>query len=114
MITVLSSPKPGSGTSTTAALLALAAAAAERPTALVDLAGDQPSLLSVTPTGWVTVVSDHLRLVPAETHRLAEQAALLTASRPDEFVVVDAGRDDHPIHDHLPPGATVTWVLRPC
>jgi hypothetical protein len=114
MITVLSSPKPGSGTSTTAALVALAAAATGQSAVLLDLAGDQPQLLSVTPDGWVTIVTDHLRLVPAESHRLAEQAAVLTASRPEEHVVVDAGRSDHPIHDRLPADSAVTWVLRPC
>ena len=45
MITVLSSPKPGSGTSTTAALLAIAASN-DANTTLIDLCGDQPALFN--------------------------------------------------------------------
>lgn len=45
MITVLSSPKPGSGTSTTVALLTLAAGN-DAPTTEMDLCGDRPAIFN--------------------------------------------------------------------
>ena len=54
MITVLSSPKPGSGVSTTAALLALAVRH-DTPTHLVDLSGDQFALFGLVPRPGATV-----------------------------------------------------------
>lgn len=115
MITVLSSPKPGSGTSTTAALLALTAAASDQPTVLMDLTGDQAPLFAITPTGRTSNVTNRLELVHAEALSTREQANVIAASKPAEYhVVIDAGRADHPIHEHLPAGATITWVLRPC
>jgi hypothetical protein len=114
MITVLSSPKPGSGTTTTAALLALTAAS-DQPTVLVDLVGDQAPLMAITPAGRISIVTNCLELVHAEALSLGEQTNVIAANKSPEYhVVIDAGRADNPIHEHLPAGATVTWVLRPC
>lgn len=50
MFIICRSPKGGVGTSVVAAALALRHAHAGHPTVLVDLAGDQPDLLGVSPS----------------------------------------------------------------
>jgi len=113
MITVLSSPKPGSGTSTTAALLALAGTA---PTDLVDLGGDQTRILGFTGSpSAIGPVSPHPTVHDVSDNSVGEQAALIgqLADR-GGHVVIDAGDACHPIH-HVRPSCTVRrWVIRPC
>ncbi|MGE0307161.1 MAG: hypothetical protein AB7Q27_15540 [Acidimicrobiia bacterium] len=115
MITVLSSPKPGSGVSTTAALLALAVRH-ETHTHVVDLCGDQTALLGVTTQPGPTIeVTHHLTVHDLTNQSLGDQVAVVARlARLDEHVIIDAGTPDHPIHDHLPTGTIRRWVLRPC
>ena len=115
MITILSSPKPGSGVSTTAALLALAVHH-DAHTHVVDLRGDQTALLGVTTQPGPTIdVTHHLTVHDLTNEPLADQAARVARlARLDEHVIIDAGTPDHPIHDHLPGWTVRRWVLRPC
>jgi hypothetical protein len=114
MITILSSPKPGSGTSTTAALLALTAAD-DRPSILVDLVGDQSHLFQMTQHARLAFVTDRLEVIDAHTQSTADTADRITALNPSNYhVIIDAGTADDPIHASLEDVAIVTWVLRPC
>lgn len=71
MITVRSSPRPGSGVSTTAALVALAARH-DPPTHLVDLCGEQRSLLGlVTRPGATVEVAERLTIRDLTAHDIA-------------------------------------------
>ena len=56
MFIICRSPKGGVGTSVVAAALALRHAHAGHPTVLVDLAGDQPDLLGVSPSSSLGIV----------------------------------------------------------
>ncbi|HWL43027.1 MAG TPA: hypothetical protein VNQ73_08790 [Ilumatobacter sp.] len=115
MITVLSSPKPGTGVSTTAALLALAVRHGAH-THVVDLAGDQRTLLGATHTAdVVTPVTERLTVHDLTDADLGAQLDVLhRLARLGEHVIVDAGPATHPIHDRLPAGTVRRWVLRPC
>lgn len=117
MITVLSSPKPGTGTTTTAALLALAVRQTTRSHAhVVDLCGDQPAVLGITSRpGATTDVAEQLTLHELAETTIDEQlAAICRLAQTGEHVIVDAGSATHPIHDRLPASAVRCWVLRPC
>jgi hypothetical protein len=115
MITVLSSPKPGTGVSTTTALLALAVRH-DTHTHVVDLAGDQTTLLGIAHTvETATKVTDRLTVHDLTDATLAVQLDTLhRLARLGEHVIVDAGTATHPIHDRLPTGTVRRWVLRPC
>ncbi len=118
MITVLSSPKPGSGTTTTAALLALTIRQTTGGHAhIVDLCGDQPAVLGITiRPGSTTDVAARLTLHDLADATTDEQvAAICRLAQTAEDVIVDAGPSTHPIHPLLP-ASTVRccWVLRPC
>jgi Mrp family chromosome partitioning ATPase len=78
MIIILSSPKAGNGTSTTAALLALTAAH-EQSTVLVDLAGDQPTILESPAIDGVIYIQPRLELINAARMTLAEQIDMINA-----------------------------------
>lgn len=115
MITVLSSPKPGSGTSTTAALLALAVRH-DTHTHVVDLCGDQITLLGVSsrPDPMINV-TERLSVHDLTEWTPGEQLAVIhRLARLGEHVIVDAGAPTHPINHGLPVGAVRRWVLRPC
>jgi hypothetical protein len=116
MITVLSSPKPGSGVSTTAALLALAIRS-DAHTHLVDLCGDQPALMGVThrPDDTTTEVTEHLTLHVFADRTVDERTAFVAhLARSEAHVVIDAGASIRAIGGWLPPGCIRRWVLRPC
>lgn len=115
MITILSSPKPGSGVSTIAALLALAVRN-DTPAHVVDLCGDQPALFGLVPRPGATVqVAERLTIHDRTNASLDEQTATIDRlAQLGEHVIIDAGTVDHPIHDRLPAGAVRRWVLRPC
>lgn len=115
MITILSSPKPGSGVSTTAALLALAVRH-DTPTHLVDLCGDQSSLFGLVPHPGVAVnPADRLIIHDLTGTSLDEQAATIDRlAQLGEHVIIDAGTPDHPVHDRPPARTVRRWVLRPC
>lgn len=115
MITILSSPKPGSGVSTTASLLALAVRH-DTPTHLVDLCGDQFALFGLAPRPGVSVeVAERLTIHDVTDASLDEQATTIDRlAQLGEHVIIDAGTPDHTIHDQLPAGAVRRWVLRPC
>lgn len=113
MITVLSSPKPGSGTSTTAALLAVTASD-DAPTTLVDLCGDQPTLFNCPTTDGRIDISDRLSVHNVADNTLGEQLAIVHDIDPDRHVVIDAGHATHPIIAELPTGTVHRWVIRPC
>jgi hypothetical protein len=112
MITVLSSPKPGSGVTTTAALRALAVCH-DTPTHIVDLCGDQHPLLGLTDRPDPTVhVADGLTV-----HNLSDDEQLAVIHRLaalGEHVIIDAGAPAHPNDRRLPAGTVRRWVLRPC
>lgn len=116
MIIALSSPKHGTGVTTTAALTALTLGSAG-PTVLIDLGGDQHAALGLSdPQDHQAVaVTDHLRLIDACDLSPDEQAHIVTevAERGDH-VLIDAGDANHPIHDLLPDDTRRVWVLRPC
>lgn len=139
MLTVCWSPKGGVGTSVVAAALAIRTAAAGTQTLLVDLDGDQPSILGVdTPPGpgigdWMeagsevpvdalaeleTDVVDHLRLLHrgdpaglARPDRLEVLAAVLAGS--SRAVIVDAGRSSE-MGRWWSAGDASVLVIRPC
>ena len=115
MITILSSPKPGSGVSTTAALLALAVRH-DTPTHLVDLCGDQPALFGLVPRPGATVnPAKRLTIHDLTDTSLDEQATTIDRlAQLGEHVFIDAGTPDQPIHDGLPAGTVRRWILRPC
>lgn len=113
MITVLSSPKPGSGTSTTAALLALAASN-DTPTTLVDLCGDQPALLNCPVIDGDIHIDDRLTLHNATDAALDQQLAVIQAIDPGRHIVIDAGPTTHPIFEVLPARTVHYWVVRQC
>jgi hypothetical protein len=115
MITVLSSPKPGSGTSTTAALLALAVRH-DTPTHVVDLCGDQTPLLGLAgPPDPAVQVAERLTVHDLTDATAGEQLDVIhRLAGLGEHVIVDAGAATHPIHDRLPVGTVRRWVLRPC
>ena len=114
MFTICRSPKGGVGTSVVAAALALRHAHAGHPTVLVDLAGDQPDLLGVSPSSSLGIgdwaaggddvpvealtaleveVGGGLSLLPrgsvSSSDRLGVAAAVLGAGH--RSVVIDAG-----------------------
>ena len=116
MIIALSSPKHGTGVTTTAAMASLTLATTG-PTVLIDLAGDQHAALGLSdPQGHQAVaVTDHLRLIDASDVSRDEQARIVTdAAQSGDRVVIDAGDANHPIHDLLPDDTRRMWVLRPC
>jgi hypothetical protein len=116
MIIALSSPKHGTGVTTTAAMAALTLATTG-PTVLIDIAGDQHAALGLSdPQGHQAVaVIDHLRLIDASDLSFDEQARIVTdAAGSGDHVVIDADDADHPIHDLLPGDTRRVWVLRPC
>jgi hypothetical protein len=115
MITVLSSPKPGSGTSTTAALLALAVRH-DTPTHVVDLCGDQPPLLGLTDRPDPAVqVAERLTLHDLTDATVGEQLDVLhRLAGLGEHVIVDAGAPTHPVNHRLPAGTVRRWILRAC
>jgi hypothetical protein len=129
------SPKGGVGTSVVAAALALRHAHAGHPTVLVDLAGDQPDLLGVTPSSSLGIgdwaaggddvpvealtaleveVGGGLSLLPrgsvSLSDRLGVAAAVLGAGH--RSVVIDAGITARPAW--APPDAVDVVVLRAC
>jgi Mrp family chromosome partitioning ATPase len=134
------SPKGGSGTSVTAAALALVSAE-HRSTLLVDTRGDQPGVLGIPDPigpglgGWLrawpdvppgglqrveTSVSSSLSLLPAGDppaqggDASAEVLAALLAAD-GRHVVIDAGHGATPVEAHLAARATVSLlVIRPC
>ncbi len=136
MFVICRSPKGGVGTSVVAAALALRHAHAGHPTVLVDLAGDQPDLLGVTPSSppgigdWaaggddvpvealtaleVEVEVGGLSLLPrgsvSSSDRLGVAAAVLGAGH--RSVVIDAGITARPAW--APPDAVDVVVLRAC
>lgn len=135
MFVICRSPKGGVGTSVVAAALALQHATVDQPTLLVDLAGDQPDLLGVSPPsplgvgdwlaggddvpvdGLATLevpVAPGLQLLPrgsvAPTQRLDVLAAVLGAGR--RTVVVDTGVGGRPAW--TPGDALDVVVLRAC
>ena len=118
MITLVSSPKHGTGVTVTAALLALALARHEH-TVLVDLAGDQLHALGVTQrsdTGSVHV-TPRLDVIDASTADIATQLDVVRgAHKRTSAVVVDAGTADHQIHTTLAhhTDTRVVWVVRCC
>lgn len=115
MITVLSSPKPGSGVSTTAALVAIAVAQ-DRPTHLVDLCGDQTALLGTAehaPDS--TRAGGRLTVHHLADHTPGEQMEIIwRLARGNDHIVIDAGAATHPINNALPTPTIHRWVLRPC
>lgn len=114
MLTVLTSPKPGSGTSTTAALLALAL---RRDTwvHVVDLCGDQAALFGIPGGHGTTHVAENLTLHDLSCQSEPDQRrAILRLARLDAHVVVDAGTDRQHLDGRLPADALHYWVLRPC
>lgn len=113
MITVLSSPKHGSGTSTAAALIAIAASN-DAPTTLVDLTGDQTALFNCPAVSGDIYVNDRLTLHNAMEDTLEHQIAAVQAIDPAYHVVIDAGDARHPIIGSLPTGIVNRWVVRPC
>lgn len=116
MIIALSSPKHGTGVTTTAAMTALALAATG-PTVLIDLAGDQPAALGLSdPQDHQAItVTDHLRLIDASDLSPDEQTRIVTeVAESGDHAVIDAGDANHPIHDLLPADTRRAWVLRPC
>ncbi|MEO0492551.1 MAG: hypothetical protein AAF081_03955 [Actinomycetota bacterium] len=135
MFVICRSPKGGVGTSVVAAALALRRAQAGHPTLLVDLAGDQPDLLGVTPSSPLGVgdwaaggddvpvealaaleieVAPELSLLRRGTmpavDRLDVLAGVLGAGR--RTVVVDVGVGDRPAW--APDGVVDVLVLRAC
>lgn len=116
MIIALSSPKHGTGVTTTAAMTALTLATTG-PTVLIDLADDQYAALGLSdPQGHQAVaVTEHLRLIDASNVSPDEQARIVTdTAESGDHMVIDAGDADHPIHDLLPDNTRRIWVLRPC
>ena len=115
MITILSSPKPGSGVSTTAALLALAVRH-DAPAHIVDLCGDQTALLGLTHRPYPSIaVAARLTVHDLTDATLGEQAAIIDRlNQLEEHVIIDAGTPAHAINDRLPAGTVRRWVLRPC
>jgi len=114
MLTVLTSPKPGSGTSTTAALLALALRRATW-VHVVDLCGDQTALFGIPGGSGTTHVAENLTLHDLSCQSEPDQRrAILRLARLDAHVVVDAGTERHELLDQLPTDALHYWVLRPC
>ena len=135
MFVICRSPKGGVGTSVVAAALALQHATPDQPTLLVDLAGDQPDLLGVTPPSSLGVgdwlaggddvpvdglatlevpVAPGLRLLPrgsvGPSDRLDVLAALLSSGR--RTVIVDAGVGARPAW--APAAVLDIVVLRAC
>lgn len=135
MFVICRSPKGGVGTSVVAAALAVQHATPDHPTLLVDLAGDQPDLLGVTPPsplgvgdwlaggdevpvdGLATLevpAAPGLHLLPrgtvAPTQRLDVLAAVLGSGR--RTVVVDAGVGGRPTW--APGDSLDVVVLRAC
>ena len=116
MIIALSSPKHGTGVTTTAAMTALTLATTG-PTVLIDFAGDQHAALGLCdPQGHRAVaVTDHLRLIDASDLSPDEQAHIVTeVAESGDRVVIDAGDANSPIHDLLPDHTRQVWVLRAC
>lgn len=113
MITVLSSPKPGSGTSTTAALLALTVSN-DAPTTLVDLCGDQPTLFGCPTTSGRIDINDQLTVHNVVDDTLDLQLATVHGIEPGHHIVIDAGTATHPIIPALPADTVSRWVIRPC
>lgn len=113
MITVLSSPKPGSGTSTTAALLALAASN-DAPTTLIDLCGDQPAIFNCTAIDGAASLNDRLEILNASERTPSQQLAAILSIDADRHVVIDAGTPRHPVIAQLPDRTVNRWVVRPC
>lgn len=115
MITVLSSPKPGSGTTTTAALLALAVRH-DTHTHVVDLCGDLTAVLGVThTTSPTTHITDRLTAHDLTGNTAGEQTTFICRlAALGEHVVIDAGSPTHATVDRLPVGTVRRWVLRPC
>jgi hypothetical protein len=115
MFTVFSSPKAGSGVSTTAALLALAICH-DTPTHLVDLRGDQHPLLGLTDRPDPTVqAADGLTVHDLSDTTAEEQLAVIhRLAALGEHVIIDAGTPTHAIEHRLPAGTVRRWVLRPC
>src|SRR5690606_29765507 len=102
MITALSSPKPGSGTTTTAALLALAICH-DTHTHLVDLAGDQPTALGTHNHPGTLRITEQLTLHDLSNLDTAAQIATIRALvNSDDHIVIDAGPADHPVLEQLP------------
>lgn len=135
MFIICRSPKGGVGTSVVAAALALRHAHAGHPTVLVDLAGDQPDLLGVTPSSSLGIgdwaaggddvpvealtaleveVGGGLSLLPRgsvlSSDRLGVAAAVLGAGH--RSVVIDGGVTARPAW--APPDAVDVVVLRAC
>jgi hypothetical protein len=115
MIITLSSPKPGSGVTVTAALLALTASATQHIT-IVDLAGDQLAALGVTAISDRQIeVTEQLTVIDATTDTTPEQhRQIIERQAKGELVIVDVGRADHPIHELLDTDTRRVWVLRCC
>lgn len=138
------SVKGGVGTSVVAAATAIRLGAEDRDTTLVDLEGDQPSLLGVLGSSsttvepgigdWVAagddVAADAIgRLLEDITSRLRllrSGTVPLPLDEPQRLmlglemlarsgpVVVDAGLDPGRLRTHLAPGNVAACVLRPC
>ena len=98
MFIICRSPKGGVGTSVVAAALALRHAHAGHPTVLVDLAGDQPDLLGVSPSS--SVGRDRCRRHGVGTSRRSRSVS--------GFTVVPAA----PEVEVVPGGGRVTVVVR--
>ncbi len=115
MLTILSSPKPGSGVSTTAALLALAISH-DTPTHLVDLCGDQLALFGLVPRPGATIeVEKHLTIRDLTHASVHDQATTIDQlAQLGEHIIIDADTPDHDIHDRLPAGTVRRRVVRPC
>jgi hypothetical protein len=115
MIITVSSPKPGTGVTVTAALLALTASTTQHTT-IVDLAGDQLSALGVTAVGHRQIeVTSQLTVIDATADTPDEQRhQIIECETNGELVIVDAGRADHPIHDLLGTNPRRVWVVRSC
>jgi hypothetical protein len=134
------SPKGGSGTSVTAASLALVSAE-QRPTLLVDTRGDLPAVLGLPDpespglAGWLrawpsvppgglhrveTSISSTLSLLPAgarpsEGANDAAEVLAAVLAADGRHVVIDAGHAETPVEAMLASRATVSLlVIRAC
>jgi hypothetical protein len=115
MIITVSSPKPGTGVTVTAALLAITASTTQHTT-IVDLAGDQLSALGVTAVGHRQIeVTSQLTVIDASADTADEQhRQIIECETNGELVIVDTGTADHPIHDLLGTNLRRVWVMRAC
>ena len=114
MITTLSSPKPGTGVTTTAALLSLAICH-DRQTHIVDFAGDQAAVLGADTRPGTIRVTEQITLHNLSGLTTEQQvAAIRDIADSDDHVIVDVGPAGHPTLGQLPIRTIHRWVLRPC